>query len=241
MCFHNALSVESQKLEHRYHAVMAKDKSFQPIYHAAAFENPVWPVIKNSSPDCIQLLHWGLIPALTKNFQKAEEIRRLTYNARSESMFKKQSFSDVVQSRRCLVPSTGFFEWQHVGKQKIPWFIYLQDIPVFSMAGIWDTWEDSNSKEILSTFSILTTEANPLMQNIHNSKKRMPVILLPSDEKKWIDHKISNDEIMSLCKPLDEKYFKAHTVYFQLAQKNGQTNVPEIQKKFNHTLNGTLF
>ncbi len=108
-----------------------------------------------------------------------------TFNARSETVSSKPAFRECFSSRRCLVPVRGFFEWQHVGGRKIPWYITLRDEEIFSLAGIWDSWTMQGGMT-LETFSVVTTRANELMEEIHNTKKRMPVILPSSAEKIWL-------------------------------------------------------
>ncbi|NTU61067.1 MAG: SOS response-associated peptidase, partial [Caldiserica bacterium] len=79
----------------------------------------------------------------------------------------------------------GFFEWQHTPTRKIPWYIYRSDNDIMSLAGLWSEWTYSSTGETVSTFSVITTDANDLMADIHNSKKRMPVILERGSELKW--------------------------------------------------------
>ena len=105
-----------------------------------------------------------------------------TFNARSESIDKKPSFSSSFRSKRCIIPVKGFFEWQHVGNEKIPWYIYHSENEILSIAGLYDEWIENNTGEVFSTFSIITTDANDLMAEIHNSAKRMPAILDKSSE-----------------------------------------------------------
>ena len=121
-----------------------------------------------------------------------------------------------------LFLSTGFFEWQTVGNTKVPYFIYLPDAPIFSMAGLYDKWVDEKGN-LKQTFSILTTEANPLMERIHNLKKRMPVILDTETETLWIENLRPIDNFI---KPFDEEKMKAHTISQIISSKNH--NVPEV-------------
>ena len=71
----------------------------------------------------------------------------------------------------------GFFEWQEYEGKNYPYYIRLKNQEPFAMAGLWDTWKDSKTAEVLQTYSVITVKANPLMEQIHNKKKRMPVIL----------------------------------------------------------------
>ncbi len=115
-----------------------------------------------------------------------------TFNARSETIDTKPAFRESFISRRCLVPVRGFFEWQHIGGRKIPWYISLRDEDIFSLAGIWDSWKMKGGVSV-NTFSVVTTRANELMSEIHNTKKRMPVILPAAAEKLWLKEELEKN------------------------------------------------
>ena len=143
-----------------------------------------------------------MIPSWTKSIDDANVIRYKTFNARSESIDTKPSFSSSFKTRRCIIPVRGFFEWQHVGNEKIPWYIFHEANEILSLAGLFDEWVENRTGEVFNTFSIITTSANDLMAEIHNSKKRMPAILDKSAESLWIDLSASSADLMSLLKPL---------------------------------------
>lgn len=235
MCYRNALSIDAITLQNRYNARLEEPGSFAPVFHASAFGFPAWPVITSLQPSLLQRFHWGLIPSWAQTREIAERVRTGTINARSETAFEKPSFKSGMQSKRCLVPSTGFFEWRSFKSKKYPYFITLRTAGVFSIAGIWDSWTDRQTGEMLRTFSVLTVAANPLMEKIHNEKKRMPVILPAEQERRWLNADLSKDEVMALCAPLDEKYMKARTVSrlaLRASSRTQDSNVPEVQKEF---------
>jgi len=174
MCFHNSLSKASQEIENRFNAKFESVFEFQPIYHASGFSFPKWAVITAEKPKTIQMYKWSLIPHWIKNLEDALKFRANTLNAQSETVFGKPSFKYSINKKRCLVISTGFYEWQDFNQKKYPYFINLKDGALFSMAGIFQNWTDKSTGELLNTFSILTTSANPLLEKIHNTKKRKP-------------------------------------------------------------------
>ncbi|MCD4792695.1 MAG: SOS response-associated peptidase [Bacteroidales bacterium] len=140
-------------------------------------------------------------------------------------------------SKRCLIPATGFFEWQHINKEKIPYYIFLPEQDIFSFAGIWDNYINDDKKEIHS-FSIITCEANPFMLNIHNTKKRMPVILSQQEESIWLDENLNRNEINNLIKKKDYN-FEAYTINKSLGNIKINSNTVDILKKYNYE-NNTL-
>lgn len=188
----------------------------------------------------IALVQWGLVPAWCRDPEQAEEMRSITLNARSETAFDKPSFRKAVASRRCLIPADGFFEWQTTGNRKIPWFITLRDVEIFSFGGIWETWEYPGSAP-LHTFSLLTTDANPLMAEIHNSKKRMPLILPPEKEELWLRHDLSRQEVEHLMVPLPEEAMKAWTISSLITARGANTNTPEVKKPYSWAPPSQLF
>ncbi|MBB4036550.1 putative SOS response-associated peptidase YedK [Dysgonomonas hofstadii] len=214
MCFHNSISAKAQKLAARYGLkidVVEIYKEIMEEYHVNVFSNPYYPVITNDPQ--IQVMKWGLIPFWEKTEADAEQIRKMTYNAKAETVFEKPSFRESVKSHRCIVPSTGYFEWHHnADKTKTPYFIFLKDEEIFSMAVIYDIWQNKETGEVLHTFSIITTEANPLTAQIHNAKKRMPAILSKEDELKWIDPKLTKEDITDLLKPFDASRMDAYQI-----------------------------
>jgi len=232
MCYHNSQKADAKKLAKRYKVKIDKPEKVKPIFHANAFNFQPWPVITAAQPDTVQFLQWGLIPAWVKNHEDAIKMRNNTLNARIETVFEKPSFKEASQKRHCLVPSTGFFEWQTLNGKKYPYFIHLKDEEIFSMAGIWESWVDKQSGEEQQTFSILTTDANPLMAQIHNSKKRMPVILSKESELEWLHGGFTDKAIEVFAEPFDEKQMVAYTVSRLISERH--SDVPDVQKPYTY-------
>jgi len=241
MCFSVNVNLVKEELENRYGATFLDPEKYNPSYYYHAFGLPEMPAICSGSADKIRLLQWGLIPSWVKTKESASEIRLKTFNARAESIENKPSFSMSFRSKRCIIPVKGFFEWQHVEAKKIPWYIYHADNEIISFAGLWDEWVETSTGELLSTFSIITTSANDLMADIHNSGKRMPVILDKQNEKRWIDLDIDRKEALELLKPCSSEILKAHTISSLINNKNTDRNRQEIIEPFPRTTDETLF
>ena len=241
MCFSVNVNLIKEELENRYGATFLDPDKYRPSYYYHAFGLPELPAICSGRSDKIQLIKWGLIPSWVKSTEKANEIRYKTFNARSESIDSKPSFSGSFRSRRCLIPVKGFFEWQHVGTKKIPWYIHRADNDIISLAGLWDEWVESRKGELINTFSIVTTEANDLMAMIHNSKKRMPVILNKTEEYQWLNLSIDSSEALKILKPCPSEILKAHTISPLINDKTADRNSPEIIKHYQWETNESLF
>ena len=240
MCFTINVNIIKEEMERRFNIPLIDRDYYRPSYYYHAFELPKVPVISSVTPDQIELFQWGLIPSWTRDEEYANDIRYKTFNARSETITEKPTFRNAVKTNRCLVISKGFYEWQTIGKEKLPYFIYLKDSQIFTYAGIFDQWTNHETGEILKTFSIITTHANPLMEKIHNIKKRMPVILNKEDERIWLDTTSSLSESLKLLKPFDEAGMKAHTISRLITKRGADKNVPEIIEPFEY-LNRSLF
>ena len=136
----------------------------------------------------------------------------ITLNAVSEEILSPgKIYRDAALKRRCLVLSTGFFEWRHIyplNKRtglplktalKYPYFISLKEKEYFYMAGIWQPWVDKATGEFVESFAIVTTKANKLMEQIHTSKKRMPTILNEDLAYEWLLGNIDEKRILEIA------------------------------------------
>jgi putative SOS response-associated peptidase YedK len=139
------------------------------------------------------VFQWGLVPSWAKD----PSIGSRLLNARAETLAEKPSFRAALKYRRCLIPADGFYEWQSVGKLKVPFHIRLRDGAPFAFAGLWETWE--RPEGYLETCTIVTTTANEALQHLH---ERMPVILPPERYQEWLDPTRQKGEaLLPLLKP----------------------------------------
>lgn len=185
MCYHSKQTHEAQELENRFNAKIDDFESFHTSAHYNGFGHPSTPIITDNDQKLIQHFQWGLIPFWAKD----TKIQKSTLNAKIETLTEKPSYRNSV-NKRCLVIADGFFEWQWLdpkGKQKQKYLITLPDNGLFAFGGIYSEWTNKSTGEIINSYSIVTTAANELMSEIHNTKKRMPVILTKENEKDWLN------------------------------------------------------
>jgi putative SOS response-associated peptidase YedK len=221
MCFTVNVNLVKEEIEERYGVTFPGKYRYEPSYYYHAFGLPELPAICSGDPGSVRLLKWGLIPSWVRNETDAEEIRLKTFNARAESIESKPSFSSSFKTRRCIIPVKGFYEWQHTAKGKIPWYICGSDDEILSLAGLFSEWVRSATGEVLSTFTVITTDANEIMAEIHNSKK-------------WIDLSIPASEALGLLRPSPEEMLKAHTISPLVNNRYANRNTPEVIKPFNY-------
>jgi putative SOS response-associated peptidase YedK len=240
MCFFYALSQTARSLQNRYNLKFEFEFEYPaqltetPRYYAAGFDFPRMPVITNEQPDQLHYYSWGLIPAWVKTAEEARKIRGYTLNARSDTVFTKPAFRQAVRRRRCLIPADGFYEWRLYKERKYPYYIYLRSRTVFSLAGIWEQWTDRSTGETVKTYSILTTQANALLAQIHNTKKRMPVVLLPDQERRWLQEELDPTAITALLRPLDSGLLAAHTISGLITSRTEERNVAAVREAFQY-------
>jgi putative SOS response-associated peptidase YedK len=234
MCFTISIYLTRNEIERRFGAKFKEDTDYQPAWYYSAFTLPFIPVVQDENPSVVQLFRWGLIPFWVKDRTSAESIQMKTFNARAESITEKPSFRNPIKNKRCLVISNGFFEWQQRGTLKIPYYVYLKNREPFAFAGIYDNWTDPETGETIFTFSIITTQANPLMDIIHNTKRRMPVILPPDIEKEWLNKNTGQQQILDYLNPYDDKLMQAHTVARKISMPGVEKNIPEIIQPFSY-------
>lgn len=229
MCFDISYALKREDIELRFETRFQEPDTYEPVYHVSAFSLPKAPVITNEEERSIKMLNWGLIPFWVKDLKTAEDIRLKTFNARSETIFEKPSFRTSIKNKRCLVIVDGFFEWRLVKDKNYPYYIRSAEGGALAMAGIWDMWINKETEEKLSTFSIITTKANPLLEKIHNKKKRMPAILRKEDEYCWLDADLSKEDVFSILTPIDDSALDAHTVSKLVSnRRTRETNVKEV-------------
>jgi putative SOS response-associated peptidase YedK len=142
------------------------------------------PVIISQSPYLVMLMRWGLIP----HWAKEEKMAYKMINARVETIAQRPAFRSLLATNRCLIPTSGFYEWKAEPRGKKPYYIHPKSNQFFAFAGLYDVWTKPDGEE-LYTFTIITKDADEFMAHLHN---RMPVILERDLEDDWLDTEITN-------------------------------------------------
>lgn len=208
MCFSVKATQKASKLAEKYGVRPdGIDDAIRTVQEQLnAFDHPSLPVVAHG---CLTPMRWGLIPHWTKNRESALEIRNHTLNARSETAFAKPSFRDPIRHRRCIIPVDAFYEWQHVGKDKIKYLLEPTLDDVLSLAGVWDEWISPQQGKPVRSFSILTCPANPLLAEIHNTQQRMPVVLGGDAIQDWLAVDTPESRIRELTRPCPDDWLRA--------------------------------
>ncbi|MFB6209800.1 MAG: SOS response-associated peptidase [Candidatus Nanohaloarchaea archaeon] len=181
MCGRNSLYVNGKTLKERYSASL--DIEWSKSYNIAPGNSQ--PVVKKNSPKTLERMKWNFIPSFAKSEKEKRKWRkRSLINARIETVEDKNTFKKSFQERKCLIPSTGFYEWKDEGNpRKTPYHIQPGKGRIFSMAGFYND----------GTFVILTKDSeNSEMSEIHD---RTPVILEQSMEDPYLNGEVSRKEL----------------------------------------------
>lgn len=152
----------------------------------------------------LHIMRWGLVPSWAKDIGIGARL----INARAETVNEKPAFRGAYRYRRCLVPADGFYEWKPEGGRKQPWRVVRRDRAAFAFAGLWELWEGTGEGSALETFSIVTTEANDAVRDIHH---RMPVMLFDDRQfATWLS--AAPAEAAALMAPCDPAAIEAYRV-----------------------------
>ncbi len=170
----------------------------------SGFDYAEWPIVRNSyttGGQKLEMAHWEFIPFWINSAGELEAVREkhTTLNAKGETLLTSPMFSKAARERRCLMLSSGFYEWRHYRGKTYPYFIRVKWRDMFYQAGIWQPWTDKESGERMNTFALVTTKANPLLSKIHNKRKRMPVILTDELKEEWMQKDLSDQRIKAIA------------------------------------------
>ncbi len=219
MCYH--ISLEDQKQVAGMQKPIRNHELFKPKYHFNGFDKPYIPVLSNLNPDEIDLYRWRLVPSWVK-YEK--DWKANTLNARNDELFEKLAYNDFWMNR-CVVLCSGFFEPHRPAgtSHTQSWYIKPMSGGLFTLGGIFCKWKNTY------TFSIITTNASPLMAQVHNEGWRMPLILENENLEKWLRKDLTQAEMEKLMVPYpyDEKLV-TYRVMDGVFNARMDTNLPEV-------------
>ena len=194
MCGRYRRTSQEEELARLYHIPIPKQTDLPISYNIAPSQNVL--ALRYDPKESVRSfvsLRWGLIPAWAKD----EKIGYRTINARMETVQTAPSYRNAFQRRRCLILANGFYEWRRRGGPRVPFDIALKDDEPFAFAGLWEAWKNPSSQEWVLSCTIITTEANDLIAQIHD---RMPVILDAKDQPAWLGEE-KRDDLARVLKP----------------------------------------
>ena len=213
----------------------------EPSFHINGFSHPNMLIIPQERETTLVSGVWGIAPShlSAKGIQDYYK-KSIKYgsglNARSEKLFEHFIYKNSIQTKRCIIPVTGFYEPHEKNKKKYPYFIHRYDDDIFALAGIYTRIEN------IITFTILTKPASPYFEVIHNKRKRQPVILNENNEKQWLNINTSTQEILTIIAtdyPVDQ--LESYTISRDLYNRTIDSNTEDIHKKVDYPELNSLF
>lgn len=172
---------------------------------------PVYAVVARGEPEPgrrLRVMRWGLVPSWAKD----PGIGARLINARAETVAAKPAFRRAFQTRRCLLPADGFYEWwspASPGQRKQPFFVRPRDGAVMAMAGLYEFWRADEAGEWLVTTTVLTTDAPDDLGRIH---ERAPLMIEPAGWAAWLDPKLAGEAVADLLIPAVPGRLEAYPV-----------------------------
>jgi putative SOS response-associated peptidase YedK len=198
-----SVGVSASRLASRY---KTEEPTFLPRYNGAPSQ--LFPVLTNESPQGFSYFYWGVAPQWAKNKSIAERL----INVRAEQIIEKPVLAKSLKKYRCVIPTDGFYAWKKVGKKiMIPWRFVLPSKELFSMAGLWEEYEEDG--DAFHTFAIITTVAKGLSATVSD---RQPLVLSKEDEAIWLKNDTDESELLALLKRANGIDFDGFTVSPQL-------------------------
>jgi putative SOS response-associated peptidase YedK len=226
MCGAYGFSVKDAKEVYNRFDIANTLEDFKPRFNIRPGQ--MNPVITSHSPNKISRMFWGLIP----HWAKDEKYKYSTINAKSKTVAQLATYREPFRHKRCLIPANYFFEPDKIHNDKPPfeWYLFrFKDERIFAFAGVYDVWTDKNIGKELYSYSMLTTEPNEVVGQVHG---RMPLILHPEDEATWLNPDITEPEqLQHILKPYQPAEEMESWRVGDKA-KNPRNDFPDVVKPF---------
>jgi putative SOS response-associated peptidase YedK len=219
MCGRFALYSNSETIENHFRIKLAS--GFFPHYNIAPSQQILTITTKEDRRQPVYM-RWGLIPGWAKDMKIGYKM----INARAESVAEKPAFRAAFKRRRCLIPASGFYEWETRGTGKKPYFIKLKGSDILTFAGLWESLTDEDDGKTIDSCTIITTEANRVIGKIHN---RMPAIIEQDKYAQWLSPVADRDQLLSLLKPFFDNKMVVYPVGPEV--NNPRNDTPQCIEK----------
>jgi putative SOS response-associated peptidase YedK len=177
--------------------------NMQPSYNVCPTD-PVDVVVDREGKREVEVMRWGIVPFWWS--KSLQEHRLATFNARVETVTTKPFFREPFERRRCLMPVSGYFEWEDTPHGKQPWYFTARDgSPVLTVAALWDSWKNKETGERLKSCAMIISEPNDFVAEVHD---RMAVLLMPNQFEHWLSGNMTVEEL----KPAPNEYLQRWAV-----------------------------
>jgi putative SOS response-associated peptidase YedK len=196
--------------------------NFPPDFNVCPTD-PIDAVVQTYDGRELQQMRWGIIPAWWS--KPIKEMKMATFNARAETVDTKPMFKTAFKRNRCIIPATGYYEWQTIGKEKQPWYFTPKDAPLLAFAGIWDEWQDRENKITVKSCAMIITEPSKFVSEVHD---RMPVILGADQFEPWLTGVVGKEVLDPAPEDVLQRWPVSKRVNSSRAEKADATLVDRI-------------
>ena len=196
--------------------------NLQPRYNVCPTD-PIDVVTERDGKRDPVRMRWGLVPWWWS--KPLKELRMATFNARAETVETKPVFRDAFKRSRCLIPLSGYYEWQNTPGGKQPWYFTARDgSPLITAAGLWDEWKDRETGERLRSCTMIITEPNGFAAQIHD---RMPAFLTEAQFAPWL----SGEAGAGILKPVADDFLQRWAVSKRVNSSKADADDPALIEK----------
>ncbi len=230
MCYQTSQTKSKTITENYARSRFAIPFEYAPYYQRSAFAYPNLQIIKIDAQDSIYPATWGFVPEWAMKDIDGFRKKYNTFNAKSETVLTSGTFKESAREKRCLILADGFFEPHKENGISIPTYCYIPSNEykdgrdLFCFAGLY-----SEIDENAYSCTILTTTANDFFAEVHNVKKRMPLVLDEGLKDEWLNSGLNDKNIIELMQiGFTSKDFKAHAVSRDVYKKDIDTDRPSI-------------
>jgi len=223
MCGRYSLTSPPEVITARFNLQWSQDI---PARYNIAPSQKIPAIRSTESGNELVFLKWGLIPSWNKDPNAGVK----PINARAETLASNALFRNAYRRHHCLIPADAFYEWKAMGERKQPYCIRMADDTLFGIAGLWELWT-SPTGEAIETCTLITTNANELMGELHS---RMPVIIQPNDYSVWLNS--SNQKAQELLKPFPSDLMRYYPVSTRV--NNVRNDDADCQKPYEGIVTG---
>jgi putative SOS response-associated peptidase YedK len=220
MCGRFVSSTPPDQLARYFGAEAPPAERLQEANYNVAPTQAIYTVYESDGTRKLDTFHWGLVPFWAKD----PKIGNRMINARAETLAEKNAYKSPFKKRRCIIPADGFYEWEPKEAGRTPHWVFRADGYPMAFAGIWSTWKDPSTGELVRTCAIITTKAEGSIGKIH---ARMPVILDPSVWDAWLDRDLTDaSEAERLLQPVPSDLLMERAVSTRV--NNVRNDGPEL-------------
>jgi putative SOS response-associated peptidase YedK len=197
--------------------------NMQPSFNVCPTD-PVDTVVEYEGQRNLEVMRWGLIPFWWS--KPLKELRLATFNARVETVTTKPFFREAFKKRRCLMPLSGYYEWQDTPGGKQPWYFTARDgAPLLTAAGLWDSWNNKETGDRIKSCAMIITKPNDFVAEVHD---RMPVLLMPDQFEHWLSGEMHADELKPAPNDYLQRWAVSKRVNSSKADKDDPTLVAQV-------------